>query len=93
MPPNCYFEIDDFESDWEFSRPFNFIHGRALVGSVRDFPELYGRIVNNLAPGGWAEMVEVNADAFSDDNTLERAPNIREWSRLLKEASLRFGKD
>lgn len=38
-------------------------------------------------------MVDVNAEAFSDDDTLEKAPKIREWSRLLKEASQKFGKD
>ena len=38
-------------------------------------------------------MVDGNAEAHSDDDTLDKAPKIREWSRLLKEASQRFGKD
>lgn len=92
MPPNCYFEVDDYESDWSFSRPFDFIHGRELTGSVRDYPELFRRIKNNLVPGGWAEMGEVAAEAFSDDDSLQRAPNLREWMRLQEEAGLKFGK-
>lgn len=30
---------------------------------------------------------------FSDDNSLERAPNLVEWIKLHQEASLKFGKD
>jgi trans-aconitate methyltransferase len=92
VPPNCYFEVDDYESDWSFSRPFDFIHGRVLTGSVRDYPELFRRIKNNLAPNGWAEMGEVAAEPFSDDDSLQGAPNLREWMRLQEEAGLKFGK-
>lgn len=92
MPPNCYFEVDDFESDWSFSRPFDFIHGRVLTGSVRNFPELFRRIKNNLVPGGWVEMVELPSRCFSDDDSLQKATSIREWTRLQSEAGAKFGK-
>lgn len=32
------------------------------------------------------------AEVYSDDDTLNNAPNIVEWCRLLDEASLKFGK-
>lgn len=93
VPPNCYFEVDDFESDWEFSRPFDFIHARALAGSVRSFPNLFRRIMDNLNPGGWVEMVEIPAEFFSDDDSIQRAPMLRDWARLQNEACSKFGKD
>jgi len=38
-PPNCAFEIDDFEAEWPFGIPFDYIHGRELAGSVRDLTD------------------------------------------------------
>jgi hypothetical protein len=34
------FEVDDVESEWQFSRPFDFIHGRYLAGAIADWPNL-----------------------------------------------------
>ncbi|RMJ22390.1 Methyltransferase [Aspergillus sp. HF37] len=92
VPPNCYFELNDFESPWEFSKPFDFIHGRTLAGSVRDFPQLFERTLENLNPGGWAEFVDFICQAWSDDDSLKKAPNVVKWIKLLNEASDRFGK-
>lgn len=93
VPPNCYFEVDDYESDWDFSKPFDFIHGRALAGSVKDYPNLFRRIHNNLKPGGWVEMVEIPTEFYSDDDTIQNAPNLLEWAKLHNEASEKFGKN
>ena len=91
-PPNCYFEINDFESEWHFKRPFDFIHGRNIVGSVRDYPLLFKRAHENLNNGGWAEFIDFLTVPFSDDGTLEKCPNFSEWCRLLNEASAKLGK-
>lgn len=93
MPPNCFFEVDDFGSEWEFRRPFDFIHGRALSGSIGDAPLLFNRIKDNLKPGGWVEMVDIETDFFADDDTLDRAPNMKRWVDLHNEAGRRFGKE
>jgi trans-aconitate methyltransferase len=93
VPPNCFFEVDDFESPWEFSKPFDFIHARSLAGAVRDFPRFCERIMNNLKPRGWVEFVDFPAELFSDDESRQNAPNISEWCKLLDEASQKFGKD
>lgn len=94
VPPNCFFEIDDFESDWDFSKPFDFIHARNLAGSVRDFSGLNKRIMRNLRPGGWVEIADFAGDRpLSDDDTAQNAPNLNEWIRLLNEACNKFGKD
>jgi trans-aconitate methyltransferase len=96
VPPNCFFEINDFESDWDFSKPlpFDFIHARNLVGSVRDFPLLFQRMMNNLQPGGWVEMMDFSGERFfSDDETVQNAPQLNEFVRLLNEACHAFGKE
>ncbi|RMJ24772.1 Methyltransferase [Aspergillus sp. HF37] len=92
VPPNCFFEVDDYESEWDFSKPFDFIHGRNLAGTVKDYSVFYDRIKNNLNVGGWVEIVDFAAAVFSDDDTIKDAPNLTEWAKLLNEASVRFGK-
>ncbi|RJE23445.1 Methyltransferase [Aspergillus sclerotialis] len=92
-PSNCYFEVDDFESDWEYITPFDFIFCRNIAGSVRDFPLLLSRAKENLNKDGWIELVDFVPRIWSDDNTIERAPETRRWAKLLRVASNRFGKD
>lgn len=91
-PPNVTFEIDDFEAEWPFSRPFDYIHGRELAGSVKDFDNLFAQAYKHLAPGGYFEMQSFRIEIFADDNTLEKAPYTTQWVGLLKEASEKFGK-
>lgn len=92
VPPNCHFELDDFESDWEFAHKFDFIHARELSGSVRDFPALIQRSMANLKPGGWMELMDFDCELFADDGTLEKAPELVRWTRLLQDAGAKFGK-
>ncbi|RJE17443.1 Methyltransferase, partial [Aspergillus sclerotialis] len=92
VPINCRFEVDDFELEWEYKKPFDFIHGRNLSGSVREFPQLLTRVKDNLNNGGWVELTDFVGETFSDDGGLERAPNVANWGRLLREASAKFGK-
>lgn len=41
-PPNLTFEIDDCCSDWVYPKNhFDYIHIRALYGSVADWPKFY----------------------------------------------------
>ncbi|RMJ20852.1 Methyltransferase [Aspergillus sp. HF37] len=93
VPPNCFFEVNDYESEWDFSKPFDFIHGRNLAGTIRDCSVLYDRIKNNLKVGGWVEMVDFPGEIFSDDDTIKVAPNVVEWARLQVEACAKFGKE
>ena len=39
IPPNCKFELEDFEQEWTFreEEQFDYIHIRYLVGTVRDW--------------------------------------------------------
>jgi trans-aconitate methyltransferase len=93
VPPNCIFYVDDMESEWTFGsdEAFDFIHGRALTGSITDFDLLYRRIYENLKPGGWLEMQEYQSTLYSDDDTLLEAPNAKRWTALCTEAAEKAG--
>ncbi|GIK01893.1 hypothetical protein Aspvir_005934 [Aspergillus viridinutans] len=92
VPPNLAFEVDDFESDWEYSKPFDFIHARDLQGSVSDYGRLVERAFKNLAPAGWFEFADADLIVCCDDGTVKEAKNLLEANRLVRDASARFGK-
>ena len=94
VQPNCRFYVDDVESEWVYreSEAFDFIHGRGMAGSIRDWPKLYEQIYKNLKPGGYLEMQEYETWVRSDDGTLENAKFIIEWQEKIDEASKAFGK-
>ncbi|KKA16947.1 Methyltransferase [Rasamsonia emersonii CBS 393.64] len=93
VPPNCRFQIDDFEKEWAYSRPFDFIHGRDLEGSVRDYDQLFRQAFQNLKPGGYLEMASMEINTHSDDGTHLKAKNFLKGLRVTHEASKKFGKD
>lgn len=45
-----------------------------------------------MKPGGWLELSDFEMEHFSDDDTLDLAPSLGEWFRLLIEASSRFNR-
>ncbi|BDD55982.1 hypothetical protein MAP00_001462 [Monascus purpureus] len=92
LPPNCRFEIDDFEQPWEYSRPFDFIHGRELEGSIQDHDRLFQQAFNNLTPGGYFELATIQITTTSDDGTHLKAEKFLRLCELCHEASRRFGK-
>jgi trans-aconitate methyltransferase len=95
VPPNCKFYVDDIETEWTFSpdEKFDFIHGRALAGSIMNFDLLYRRIYDNLNPGGWVEIQEEESTFYShDDPSLSKAPNCRKMAHLSNEASEKAGR-
>lgn len=36
VTPNCFFELDDVEKDWTWTRPFDYIFSRGMTGSFTD---------------------------------------------------------
>lgn len=95
VPPNCRFYVDDVESEWTFGpdQAFDFIHGRAIGGSISDFEMLYRRIYDNMNPGGWVEVQEYQAAFYSDDDpSLSKAPNCEKWAGLCNHASEKVGR-
>jgi SAM-dependent methyltransferase len=94
VPGNCRFHVDDYEDEWTYreDEKFDYIHGRALSGTVADWPNFYRQVRQNLKPGGWCEMQEYDAWIFSDDDSFERAVWTKEWVEKLDGASRMFGK-
>ncbi|ELR10711.1 hypothetical protein GMDG_04969 [Pseudogymnoascus destructans 20631-21] len=95
VPANCKFVVDDIENEWIYQpgQEFDFIHGRGLCGSIRDWDRLYRQIYQHLKPGGWLEMQEYEAWVKSDDDPeLLNAPAVLQWQQLVDEATVKFGK-
>ncbi|PGH04798.1 hypothetical protein GX51_03284 [Blastomyces parvus] len=90
-PPNCKFEIDDFESTWSYTQPFDFIHAREMEGMVKDVDKLFQQSYKFLNQNGWLEMQTIELDIFGDE-TLEKAKDFIRWRNLLIEAGDKFGK-
>ncbi|EAW19935.1 class I SAM-dependent methyltransferase [Aspergillus fischeri NRRL 181] len=93
IPPNCRFEIDDFELPWSYSQPFDYIHGRELEGAIRDHDNLFRQAYENLRPGGWLEMASMDVNSYSDDGTHLKAVNMVEGVKNMHAASKKHGKD
>ncbi|RAH61698.1 methyltransferase [Aspergillus piperis CBS 112811] len=93
IPPNCRFEVDDFEQPWSYSKPFDYIHGRELEGCVRDIDNLYRQALENLKPGGWMEMASMEVNTYSDDDTHLRAKNLLEGIVYMHDCAREYGKD
>ncbi|GAB1214390.1 hypothetical protein ATERTT37_003552 [Aspergillus terreus] len=92
IPPNCRFEVDDFEQPWSYSQPFDYIHGRELEGSIRDHDRLFRQALENLKPGGWFEIASIEVNSYSDDDTHLKAQGMLDGVKGLHEASKKFGK-
>jgi SAM-dependent methyltransferase len=94
VPPNCRFYVDDIESDWTYNTEehFDLIHGRALCGSIADWPRLFSQAYDNLRPGGYIEMQEYHCHVFSDDDTLSQVPFLADWVEQTNEAAEKHGK-
>jgi SAM-dependent methyltransferase len=53
---NCFFQVDDFEEEWTWYSPFDFVHGRDLLPAVSNWPRLLGQVFKHLVPGGYIEL-------------------------------------
>ncbi|KAM6535882.1 hypothetical protein FALCPG4_005411 [Fusarium falciforme] len=92
VPPNVEFFVDDIEEPWSFSQPFDYIHSRMMTFSIKSWPEYIRKIYDNLAPGGYVELVEIDLKNKSDDGTLTEHHELSRLVRLLDEASIKIGR-
>ncbi|KAG8672936.1 hypothetical protein FPOAC1_006236 [Fusarium poae] len=92
VPPNLRFIIDDIEEEWQYSNLFDYIHSRMMNSSVADWATYAAKIYDNLAPGGYVELHEIDIFVASDDNTLSKSHNLYRWAELLQEASDKLGR-
>jgi SAM-dependent methyltransferase len=92
VPPNCIFEVDDFNAEWTFDQKFDFIHARTLVGSSKDFPYLIQQAFDSLVPGGYLEMSDVYVPFLDDDGSM-RGTYLQAWIDRQLEACTVVGID
>lgn len=92
VPVNCSFEIHDCEDEWSFSRPFDYIHGRALLTCFSDLKSIVQKAYDSLAPGGYLEF----QDALIPLRFLDPQPPpdhpIRVFGELCLEAAEKLGR-
>ncbi|KAK0709352.1 S-adenosyl-L-methionine-dependent methyltransferase [Lasiosphaeria miniovina] len=93
IPPNVKFEIDDVESPWVYSKPFDFIFSRYMAGSILNWPAFVQNVHDNLAPGGWAEFQDYDGEWYSGDGSLTASHATRTWMNGLIEAGNKLGRD
>ncbi|KUJ13013.1 S-adenosyl-L-methionine-dependent methyltransferase [Mollisia scopiformis] len=87
VPPNLRFEIDDVRDRWTYPVDyFDFIHMRALFGSIDDWDAVYGQVYKHLKPGGYFEQVEISIYIKSDDGSLQEGNPFLKFTRMFEEA-------
>ncbi|KAL2678450.1 hypothetical protein Neosp_009196 [[Neocosmospora] mangrovei] len=91
-PPNCSFEVDDFEADWLYRHSFDLIHGRELEGCLSNDKKLFQQAFKHLSPGGYIELQAAYPPLKSDDDTGNKATDFHKWVNTICEASAKFGK-
>ncbi|KAM0368717.1 hypothetical protein ACHAPK_006376, partial [Fusarium culmorum] len=91
-PPNCTFEVDDYEDEWVYRKEFDFIHARELEACIGNEDLLLQQAFQHTRSGGYIELQGVAARFESDDETIKQAPNAQLWMKNLIEACAKFGK-
>ncbi|ATY58261.1 SAM dependent methyltransferase [Cordyceps militaris] len=89
VPPNCFFQIEDVQLEWTHaSATFDFIHIRAMYGSISDWSDLYRQAYEALMPGGWIENLEFTLHLRSDLPEVKDDPDhiFKRWAAALYEA-------
>ncbi|KAF5569306.1 methyltransferase [Fusarium phyllophilum] len=92
VPPNVNFVIDDIEDEWTYSQPFDYIHSRVMTSCIADWGDYLTKCFNNLVPGGYLEIQEVDVNIKSDDGSLSPDNVTLKSLALLNEASVMFGR-
>ena len=90
-PSNCSFAIADAEGDWSsFAiEPFDLIHGRMLLNSMRNWPRFMERCLKHLKPDGWLELNDVAHRVFAEDGSGEAESAMLRWWRVVFQESSR----
>ncbi|UQC90272.1 uncharacterized protein CLUP02_15802 [Colletotrichum lupini] len=92
IPPNVKFEIDDLEEPWVYSKPFDYIHTRAMNSSIIDWKVYIKKCFDNLKSGGFLELQEYDVFVKSDDGTLKPEHAVSRCVDLIYDASIKFGR-
>lgn len=92
VPANVKFMVDDIESAW--LRPlnhFDYIHARHTVMAIKNWPQLMGRVLDHLKPGGWFELQEIHHLPHCHDGSMPPNHPVTEYWSLIIEALANLG--
>ncbi|KAI1624378.1 S-adenosyl-L-methionine-dependent methyltransferase [Exophiala viscosa] len=92
VPPNLQFMVDDCEAEWTFQDKFDWIRIGNMGGSIEDWPRLFQQCLENLKPGGWLEVMDLEAWGSTDDNSLPDDSSYNRWQHELSNASALTGR-
>ncbi|KAH7377091.1 S-adenosyl-L-methionine-dependent methyltransferase [Plectosphaerella cucumerina] len=90
VPPNVRFEIDNLDDPWTFSRKFDFIFCRSMIGSIKDWDGLLGQVFQFLNPGGWFEYWDHSYPLKGNEEDFEKT-SIFQWSKYILDAAASSG--
>lgn len=93
VPPNCKFEVDDWESEWTFKQKFDIIHARMMVGSMADPQGLLKKAFDSTAPGGWFEFQDLYMPILCDDGTMPKDCAWQRWNDIFGASVAKLGRD
>ncbi|EFX06460.1 methyltransferase type 12 [Grosmannia clavigera kw1407] len=92
VPPNVSFEIDDLEKEWTWTKKFDFIFSRMMLGCFENLPAIIKVAFDNLEPGGYLELQDMALPARSDDNTLHPDSYLSNWCNYCFNAGEALGR-
>ncbi|GAW21143.1 hypothetical protein ANO14919_106600 [Xylariales sp. No.14919] len=91
IPANCKFMIDDVEDTWENGRDWDFVHLRNMIPILKNPVQLLKNAYENLKPGAWIELQDVDGMVHCDDGTLPPDWPILVFTNIMVEAFAKFG--
>lgn len=93
VPPNVKFSIDDCLLEWTWPENyFNFVHIRAMYGSIPDYGALYKKAFRHIAPGGWLQSLEMDVKIESDHVNIPEDHIFNQWADLFYQGGEKTGR-
>ncbi|KAK5991324.1 Methyltransferase pytC [Cladobotryum mycophilum] len=90
-PPNVKFYIDDVEAEWLNGDGYDFVHMRNMIPILKSPVDLLRQAYENMKPGAWVELQDVDGEVHSDDNSVPDDWPLKQFTEYLVEAFAKFG--
>jgi SAM-dependent methyltransferase len=91
VPPNVKFLVDDVEAEWLNGDQIDFVHLRNMIPVLKDPVALLKQVYDNLKPGAWVELQDVDGDVHSDDDSIPADWPLKRFTELVLQAFAQFG--
>lgn len=87
------FVVDDIESEWVYSAPFDLVHLRAMAPAIRDWARVLGSAFEWLKPGAFVELQELDFFPQSDDGSMPPDWGYAVYTTAVRDGLRNFGND